>query len=175
VSAGYLRGVALGVGAGVDAPFAAVAPVAITVVPPGWSAGDPLDPARGNWTVGLAVAGTTVTSGRAVTFHATVTNTGDQPQQTNAYDALSLTCTTGGETGGSGQFLPAATIAPGASQTFDVDLPFALPSGTAKCFVGVAFPPLETLSTAYTSPHTGLTSDVVELTVQPAETTTSGP
>jgi len=178
ISAGYLQGDVgrpVQIGARLTDSFPGVAPVAITVVPPGWSTGDPLDPARGSWTVALTADSTTVTSGGTVRFHATVTNTGDQPQQTNAYDALSLTCTTGGQTGGSGQFLPAATIAPGASQTFDVDLPFALPSGTAQCFVGVAFPPLETPSTAYTSPHAGLTSDVVELTVQPAETTTSGP
>jgi hypothetical protein len=145
------------------------------VVPPGWSPGDPLDPANGKWSVALVADGTTVTPDSIVTFHATVTNTGDQPQQTGAYDALAAVCTYGEATWGYGRVLGAATIAPGASQVFDVDLPIDAPAqGTAHCFVGITFVQ-GTQANAYTAPHAGLTSNVVDLTVLPAETTTSGP
>jgi hypothetical protein len=172
ISAGYLQSVVIRGGAIVMDAFPGVAPVAITVVPPGWSTGDPLDPARGSWTVALTADTTTVPSGGTATFHVTVTNTGDQPQQTNYYDTLSLTYTTGGAAGFDGHALGAATIAPGASQTFDVNLPIKLVGGMAHCFVGIGFPPADT---NWTTPHVGVTSNSVDLTVVPAETTTTGP
>jgi hypothetical protein len=102
-----------------------------------------------------------------VAFHATVTNTGEQPQQTNAYDALALTCSPDNATSVA---LGTATLAPGASQTFDVDIQVNRLPETQHCFVGVAFPHQNDAA-----PRSGLTSDVVDLTVLPAETTTSGP
>ena len=114
----------------------------------------------------------TIDKGANGTCEFKVTNTGDQPQQTNDYDTLSLTYTTGGASGFDGEALPATTIAPGASQTFDVDLPIKLVGGTAHCFVGIGFPPADS---NFTTPHVGVTSNSVDLTVVPAETTTSGP
>jgi hypothetical protein len=175
ISAGYLQfgvGRPVEIGATLGDAFPRVAPVAITIVPPGWSTGDPLDPARGSWTVALTADSTTVTSGGTMTFHVTVTNTGDQPQQTNYYDTLSLTYTTGDAAGFDGKALPATTIAPGASQTFDVGLPIKLVGGTAHCFVGIGFPPADS---NFTTPRAGVTSNSVDLTVVPADTTTSGP
>jgi hypothetical protein len=166
LQAGYLQDVVLYDGANLGDAFPGVPPVTITVIPPGWSPGDPLDPAQGSWEAALTADSTTVTSGGTVTFHVTVTNTGDQPQQTNAFGVLSLSC--GGD---SGEALPAATIAAGASQTFDLDYIVHRVRGPDPCSVEIAFP-----SEPGTFTADRVTSGVVVLTVtSPAATTTTGP
>jgi len=166
VQAGYLQGVAMYDGANLADAFPGVPPVTITVIPPGWSHGDPLDPAQGSWEVALAADTTTVPPGGTVTFHVTVTNTGDQPQQTNAFGALSLAC--GGEPS---EALPAATIAAGASQTFDLDYTVHRPAGPDPCSTEITFP-----SEPGTFTVDRVTSGIVVLTVtSPATTTTTGP
>ena len=84
ITAGYLHGVVLDVGAWVTDAFTGVPPVTVTVVPPGWSPGDPLDPARGQWQVALSTDATSVTSGGTVD----VPRHGDQHRRPAAANQL---------------------------------------------------------------------------------------
>jgi hypothetical protein len=77
----------------------AVAPLAIDIVPPGWTVGQLLDPSQGRWKVEMSADASSGIPGGGFTamVHATVRNVGDQPQRTVAYGSLALVCNNGGD------------------------------------------------------------------------------
>src|SRR5262249_31373051 len=110
---------------GGDAPDG-VTPLDLTVVPPGWHAGQPLDAAQGQWGADTKVSHFLVRPGDTVAVSATVRNTGTQEQATNGFGSLVLDCH--GTRAGSdtrwqrAQLFDATVVPPGetTSTSFDV-------------------------------------------------------
>ncbi len=147
--------------------------VPVTILPPGWTEGQPLDPAQGKWTARMSTGATDVRIGDTVTVFATLRNDGDRPQQTEGYGKLAIVCDPA-TVDPIGAFITSATVEAGTDQTFSVEItPPESFVGTVTCRVGIAF-------YGYANdapPRPGIDSDSVNFTVLPASdtTTTSGP
>jgi len=131
------------IGTTIFADLAGVAPVDVTIIPPGWQPGQPLDPAQGKWNVVLTSDVDHVATTDSLLVHVQVTNTGDQPQQTSAYGSLAVTCPPDQLAFQEGTALAPATLAPGEQKTFDVTVG---PAGNMaeppilNCSAGLQFP-----------------------------------
>ena len=133
LSAAYVRGVTMDFGTIVDAYLAGVPPIDVTVVPPGWEPGQPLDPSQGSWNVELSSDADRVGAGDSFVVHAQFTNTGTESQPTYAYGALALQC-------GDDDGVPMVplTLAPGDRAA--LDLTVVATGSRVRCRAGVMFP-----------------------------------
>jgi hypothetical protein len=155
----------------VEYALSGVAPVAITVVPPGTTPGQPLDPSLGKWTAVMSADATEVNAGGTVAVHAQLTNTGDQAQNTQGYGSLVIAC---GDSQGAvaiqAEFIGAATLAPGETQSFSLPLQTTDSSpNPLVCWFGIAFHanPAEVARSA------GITTDTVQIAVLDTGSTTT--
>lgn len=121
--------------------------VAVTVVPPGWVAGQSaLDAAQGHWLGKITVAANEAHAGDTVTVSAKVKNTGTHDQSTRGFGSLVADCHGSGPGPGldtmwwRGAFFPAAVLRPGQVKTMSFDIRLE-PGfvGTAVCVVEMAF------------------------------------
>ena len=162
--------------------LAGVPPVDVTVVPPGWAPGRPLDPSLGHWNISLTTDVSQVVVGDPLVVHVQLTNTGDQPQQTIAYGALGVSCHPYDLGNVNGMSLPAATLAPGDQTTFDLnfDTKDFTPDPNFVCFGGLEFPSYDGSAIGDIAggtlvlPHAGTVSNPITVPLV-AETPTSGP
>jgi hypothetical protein len=186
LSAAFLQGIPMDFGTVVSTELAAIPPVDVTVVPPGWEPGQALDPSQGTWNIELTSDADHVAPGESFVAHAKITNAGDQPQQTAAYGALALGC--GVDEGGDheGPAVGAQTLMPGEATTFDVTL--SVPSdiagaGTYFCSGGIQFPSYDGSMRGDFSggsmvrPHLGIVSNTLALPFvdEPGSSTTTTP
>jgi hypothetical protein len=170
ISAAFIQGY-LHVDAAVAYALSGVPPVAITVVPPGTTPGQPLDPSLGKWTAVMSADATEVTAGGTVAIHAQLTNTGDQTQNTQGYGSLVIAC------GGSqtteaiqAEFIGAATLAPGETQSFSLPLQStAYSPNPLVCWFGIAYH----ANPADVARSAGITTDTVQIAVLDAGSTTT--
>jgi hypothetical protein len=160
---------------GLEAYANGIPPVPISIVPPGWVKGQPLEPSQGSWSVTMSASSNEVRVGDVVTVNSTVRNTGSQPQKVGGYGSLAIQCTNmGGENwSGSSQLIGDQTLEPGEAHTFSLDFSFpeALTYGV-QCDVGMSF------DNSVWELQYGLESDVVSVSVLPAlepSTTTTTP
>jgi hypothetical protein len=117
-----------------------VASIPITIVPPGTAPGQPLDPVLGTWKVDMSADATQVIRGNGVIVHANLTNVGDKPQTTKAYDSLEIACGNGHFELDVGKVLDEATVAPGATKSFSFDFrPAEFSPPVATCSVGLVY------------------------------------
>jgi hypothetical protein len=148
-----------------------VAPVSITVVPPGTTTGEPLDPSLGKWTAVMSADATEVTAGGTLAVHAQLTNTGDQTQNTQGYGSLVIACGDSQTTQAmQAEFIGGATLAPGETQSFSLPLQTSGYSPqTLVCWFGIAFHanPAEVARSA------AITTDTVQISVLDAGPTTT--
>jgi hypothetical protein len=181
LSAAFLEVVPLKFGTSIYADLAGVAPADVTIVPPGWQPGQPLDPSQGSWNVVLSSDVDHVTTSDSLVLHVQVTNTGDQPQQTFAYGALAVSCPLDRLAFQDGTALPAATLAPGELATFDVTVG---PAGNTtmtsmNCSAGLQFPTYDgsagdPVSHQVVGPRAGIISNTLPIALtQPAPSTSS--
>ena len=138
----HLGGLALDLAAWAKPVLPGVPTVTVSVVPPGHTPGAALDPSQGQWLASVSSEPTAVVTGDPLVLHAALTNTGDQPQQTQGYGALAFDCGGGMiRYGSSGQLIAATTIAPGATQTFSFEFrPTVTGPTTFACTLGITFP-----------------------------------
>jgi hypothetical protein len=128
---------------GGDAPDG-VPSVDATVIPPGWSPGQPLDAAQGHWDARETMSTYEAHRGDTVTVSATVRNVGAQDQATYGFGALAFVChgpLVGSDTPWQrGRLFDAVVLHPGeeVSATFAVTVESAF-VGTAICTVAMAF------------------------------------
>jgi hypothetical protein len=152
--------------------LAAVSQIAVDIVPPGWTAGPPLDPSLGEWSVRMSADATEVHAGDVVRMRAVVRNAGDLPQTTEGYGSLAIVCSNG--TTVFGRFIDSTTLQPGAEQTFStlVQSPEWL-VGRYDCSLGLGFGG----NIGNARSHRGIESDSIAITVLPAlePTTTTAP
>ena len=171
------------IGTSVYADLAGVAPVDVTIIPPGWQPGQPLDPSQGKWNVVLTSDVDQVATSDSLVLHAQVTNTGDQPQRTVGYGALALTCPLENLAFENGTALPAATLAPGEVATFDVTV---APAGNTTvtsmtCSAGMQFPTYnggaigDPFGGQAVSSFAGIVSNTLPIALTQPAPSTSGP
>ena len=130
---------------GGDAP-GRVPALAVKIVPPGWSDGQPLDAAQGHWLGRITVAAQEAHVGDTVTVTATAKNVGQHDQSTRGFGSLVADCRGSGPGPGlttmwwRGTFFPATVIRPLQTKTmsFAVVLEPGF-VGTAICSVEMAF------------------------------------
>ena len=155
----------------VEYALSGVAPVAITVVPPGTTPGQPLDPSLGKWTAVMSADATEVSVGGTVAVHAQLTNTGDETQNTQGYGSLVIACGDSQTTEAiQAEFIGAATLAPGETQSFSLPLQTtAYSPNPLVCWFGIAFHanPAEVARSA------GIATDTVQIAVLDAGSTTT--
>jgi len=185
LSAAVLEGAGFPVKIGTSdfADLAGVAPVDVTIIPPGWQPGQPLDPSQGKWNVELTSDVDHVAAGAPLLLHVQVTNTGDQPQQTAGYGALAVACPSDQLAFPDGTALPAATLAPGAQQTFDVTVVAAANSAatTMNCSAGLQFPTYnggaigDPLGGAAVGTYPGIVSNTLPIALEGVQSTTTAP
>ena len=156
------------VGANVDATLEGVPSVAVTIVPPGWVPGRPLEPSQGTWKAEVSADPAQGVAGEPLTLHVNLTNLDDAPHKTEGYGLLGVFCT--GTRGDNGAFLDAATLAPGAEQSFTVEYtPGDYQVGPLKCSLGMAF----VQDSAGVYPRDSVQTNVATATVLPAGSTTT--
>jgi hypothetical protein len=150
--------------------------VPISVVPPRWAPGQPLDPSQGQWLARVSAEPTAVATGERLVVHAELTNTRDQPQRTQGFAGLAFDCGTSTiRPGANGQLLAATTIAPGATQTFSFPYrPTVTGPSTFACTVGMTFP---TYTRGYIEPMPGLHANwfLIHILQPRASTSTTAP
>ena len=170
ISAGFLTGVPMFFDCGPQPVLDGVPPVTVSVVPPGWTPAQSLDPAQGKWSVEMSADATEVAVGDSVVVHAKITNVGDQMQEAVAYGALAIGCDLERNGyGAPGQRVGLATLAPGDTVSFSYEFhPQEYQVGAAACSVGMMFP-----NSSGPEHHDGLVSDTVAITVLPPGSTTS--
>jgi len=126
-----------------DAPDG-VPGVDATIVPPGWSPGQPLDATQGHWDARETMSTYAAHRGDTVTVSATVRNVGADDQATYGFGSLAVVCH--GPLAGSdtpwqlGRLFDPAVLHPGEelSASFSVTVQPAF-VGTAICTVAMAF------------------------------------
>jgi hypothetical protein len=146
-----------------------IAPVTVSVIPPGWTPQQALDPAMGQWNVTMSADAPEVNAGGSVTVHATVTNVGNKAQNTAAFGALAFSCDRGGigYSENASRVAP-VTLAPGQTQTFSFDYrPNRDVAGAMSCFLGMTYKGGD----SSTWPHDGLVTDAATITVLPEGST----
>ena len=164
--------------------LAGVAPVAITVEPAGWTAGQPLQPVQARWTAHMSTDTPVVPDDGRVIVHANVRNTSGDPALTRGLGSLAIAC--GRSVGGPfvDHVIDSATLAPGAAQSFSFE--FALPDVYAQgaasprylsrleCSLGMKFEEQQDPYNFPAFPYWTIDSDAVAVTVtHPAATTTT--
>jgi hypothetical protein len=121
--------------------FSGVPTVPVTIVPPGWVEGQPLDPSQGMFAATLAADATMLGIGEATAIHVDVRNAGSQPQRTDGYGSLAVVCYGPGIRDGYPVFIGSTTLDPGATQSFTVAFPVDQTdgAGTFVCSLGMTF------------------------------------
>jgi hypothetical protein len=166
IFAAYIRGVVMDVGGYVDATLEGVPSVTVTILPPGWTPGEPLEPSQGKWKAEISADAAPVVAGDPLTLHVMLTNVDDVPHKTEGYGLLGVRCS--GRRGDNGAFLDPATLAPGATQSFSVTYtPGDYQIGPLECSLGMAFSP----DPAGVYPRDSIQTNVATLTVLPAGST----
>jgi hypothetical protein len=160
-----------------------VAPVAITVLPAGWSAGQPLQPIQAQWTAHMSTDTAVVSDDGTVMVHASVRNVSADPALTRGIGSLAIAC--GRSVGGPfiDHVVDQATLAPGAAQSFSFEL--SLPNVFAytaesrrylshiECSLGMKFEEQQDPYNFPAFPYWTIDSDAVAITVTHAGATTT--
>jgi hypothetical protein len=181
LSAAVMSGVALDFGTIVNEYLSAVPPIDVTVIPPGWAPGQPLDPSQGTWSVELSSDVDQISFGDSLIVHAKVTNTGTAAQRTSAYGILAVDCSEAGD--GKGLSLSSMTIAPGDQATVDVTAEANSTKGQLTCRAGVMFPTYDGSAVGdfagatWVYPFPGITSEplTIPVTGESSASTTTVP
>lgn len=146
-----------------------IPPVPVTIVPPGWVEGEPLDPSRGSWNASLTSDAPSVHVGEPFVIHARVRNTGNQPQRTRGYGALTIVCYRQSYAV-EARSIEAAMIDAGGQAEFTVEfLPTAASEGDLSCSLQLTFHDKEFLAT-YPNP---IETDAGHIKVLPASEPTT--
>jgi hypothetical protein len=154
--------------------FSGVPTVPVTIVPPYWVEGQPLDPSQGMWAATLAADATNLGIGEATAIHVDVRNAGSQPQRTDGYGSLAVLCYGPGIREGYPVFIGHTTLEPGATHSFTFAFPVdrADGAGTFVCSLGMTF---------HGVPNSGAVSHIdtnylgIEVQSESGSTTTTAP
>jgi hypothetical protein len=137
----------------------------------------PVQPQDGSWSASMSVDASPIAVGDRVTVNAELRNTGSQPQQTNGYGTLSITCarwlpTVEAAPGWPiGEWVDEAILAPGASRSFSMTfVAKAEQVGDASCTAGIDFMG----EPWWAGPFDGLQADSVTIEIVAPSTSSTG-
>ena len=178
-----VRGIPMDFGTIVVDYLAGVPPVAVTVIPPGTEPGAPLDPSQGSWNIELSSDVDQAAPGESFVVHAEFTNTGTEPQQTYAYGALAVRCSSAGTAAADGNPMIPLTLAPGEHAALDLTVAADdAPGRSVICEAGVMFPTYDGSSVGDFSgatnvyPFAGITTTPLTIPITDGSaTSTTGP
>lgn len=113
--------------------------VPVTIVPPGWVEGQPLDPSQGTWSATLSADAMNLGVGESTAIHVALRNAGSRPQRTDGYGSLAVICRGVGIEDGFPLPIGSVTLEPGAVQSFTVAFPVDKIGGpgTFVCSLGM--------------------------------------